>query len=116
MPLEVRRTFGKAAQGNDPRARRPAITVVKRGRVGRGVSTRGRSRPRFRRIALVSFVRLDRFGVEANMRTHIFGFLGALCVPLAWPLTCAAQSSDSTSQHDWSGPYLGGNVEIGRAH
>ena len=28
---------GKAAQGGDPRARRPAITVVKRGRVGRGV-------------------------------------------------------------------------------
>jgi high affinity Mn2+ porin len=46
------------------------------------------------------------------MRTHIFGFLGALCVPLAWPLTCAAQSSDSTSQHDWSGPYLGGNVGV----
>jgi high affinity Mn2+ porin len=56
------------------------------------------ARPRFRRTASVSFVRFGRFGDEAIMLTHIFGFSSALLLILSWPLACAAQSFGPTPQ------------------
>jgi high affinity Mn2+ porin len=97
MPLAQ---AGKAAQGGDPQARRPAITVVKRGRVGRGVPMG--SRFRVRAVAAsgpASTVRIGRFGVEASMRAVKLGYLYAIAIGiLCWTTTGSAQTVGPTPQ------------------
>jgi high affinity Mn2+ porin len=96
MPLAK---AGKAAQGGDPRARRPAIAVVKRGRVGRGVPMGSWFHVRAAASGPASSVRLGRFGVEASVRLDNFGSLcGFLIGLLCWATVAAAQMVGPTPQ------------------
>jgi hypothetical protein len=74
---------GKAAQGGDPRARRPAITVVNRGRVGRGELTGGRVAGVRGSFAQAFFVRSrDRFALGEPCGAAEWSF-GAASPPIS---------------------------------